>query len=350
MSCIVRNIQSRIGEDPPFEIKDISFALKDGQILSILGPSGAGKSSLLNVLAGFIPIQQGAIILDDQTVSCASYCLPPLQRNIGMIFQDHNLLPHISLVENLTLGLDTTEIQRRSKEIQSMLKDLQLSHLQKTLPHQVSGGQQQRIALGRALLHDKKLVLFDEPFSGLDRERMVKLAETMRASVLKYRRSAILVTHHIEEAFLISDMIGIMQSGRLLSIDTPDNIYHEPQSLTIAAYLGPVNILQARREKADTAKTTLGSVSIKNPVPSGVSRFQVLTRPDDFEMVKGNGFTVKERTFMGMSQVAVVSDGNISLEVNLEHYQHVKVGDHVGVNIREDHSFIAYDELGNKIA
>jgi len=349
MSCIVRKITSTVSAKPPFELQDISFALKDGQIIAILGQSGAGKTSLLNALAGFLPVQRGAVILDDKTVSCSTYCLPPLDRNMGIIFQDHNLLPHLSLLENLTLGMEKQDVYRRKTEIQIMLEELQLTHLQKTLPHQVSGGQQQRVALGRALIHNKKLLLFDEPFSGLDQGRMVQLARTIRNSVQKYNRIAVLVTHHIEEAFLIADMIGIMKDGKLLEVSTPHIIYHTPSTLEIAEYVGPIHILAGEKESSTKVKTNFGSAGIPGRLPSSTKHIQLLTRPDDYTLIKGKQFAVQAISFLGMSQLVTVSNRTTTLQVSLEHHKSLCVGDMVDVKLSNKHPYVAYDMRGRKI-
>ncbi len=349
MKCIVRNINAEVSSQPSFSIRGISFALGEGQILAILGPSGAGKTSLLNAIAGFLPVQHGAILLDDQTVSCASFCLPPMKRNIGVIFQDHNLLPHVSLRENLTLGIDKTEAAERKKEIQAMLRDLHIDHLQESFPYQVSGGQQQRVALGRAILHDKKLLLFDEPFSGLDQARMVKLAHTIRESVKKYKRIAILVTHHIEEAFLIADMIGIMKDGQLLEVAVPEAIYHEPSRLDIAEYVGPVNIIEGTRESSTKIKTVFGSVQSAQHIPSSLKHVQLLTRPDDYKIVSGGKFTVDDILFAGMTQLVTLTCESMSVKVSLEHHQNIRAGDKAGVVLKNDHVYRAYDSNGLNI-
>ncbi len=349
MKCIVRNITAQVSRNPEFTIKGISFALGEGQILAVLGQSGSGKTSLLNALAGFLPVQHGAIILDDNTVSCASFCLPPIDRDMGIIFQDHNLLPHLTLFENITLGMEKQEIIERKKEISTMLGDLQLYHLQETLPHQVSGGQQQRVALGRAILHEKKLLLFDEPFSGLDRGRMIQLATTIRESVQKYKRIAILVTHHIEEAFLIADMIGVMNEGVMLEVSTPERMYHSPEKLSTAAYVGPVNVLKGERQSEHTLKTVFGSVKVVNSMQKADGEIQLLTRPDDYEITKGTDYIVDHVQFSGMSQTVRVKGKSMILEIALAHHRTLRRGDRVSVSLKNEHGYVAYGIDGEKL-
>jgi len=320
--------------------------LKHGTILAILGKSGAGKSSLLNAMAGFLPIQHGAILLENKTVSCASYCLPPLERNIGMIFQDHNLLPHLSLMENFTLGMSRDEIATQKKKIRTLLTDLDLTHLKHALPHQMSGGEQQRVALGRALLHQKTLLLFDEPFSGLDHDRMMQLAQTIKNSVTKYGKMAVLVTHHTEEAFLIADKMGYMEQGVLKVLSTPKDLYHAPPNLTIAQALGPTTILSGVRTGNNTVRTILGTVHTIQKIPGSQKNVHILTRPDDFELSIGSEFVVQDVVFMGMTQEVVVSHKDMKIRVLTPHHTPISTGSRVGLTIRNDHSFCAYDSRG----
>ena len=349
MKCIVRNITAVVSTQPPFSIRDISFALKEGQVLAIIGPSGAGKSSLLHALAGFLPVQHGAIILDDNTVSCASFCLPPQERNMGIIFQDHNLLPHLTLFENMTLGMGKEEVIEKSKEIRSMFADLQLGHLRDMLPQHTSGGQQQRIALGRAILHNKKLLLFDEPFSGLDRKRMIQLAQTIRESVTKYKRSAVLVTHHLDEALLIADQIGIMEEGSIREIALPDQVYHRPRYLSTAEYVGPSTVIEGKRKNKHSVNTMFGLVQTANPIPAAESTVKLLTRPDDYLISSGKEYMVSHILFSGMTQMVTVTSRKISMKVSLEHHMTVSQGDRVGVQLKADHPYVAYNPDGIQI-
>lgn len=349
MSCVVRTITAAVSQNPPFSLREISFSLKKGQVLAVLGPSGAGKSSLLAALGGFLPIQHGAILLDGQTVSCASYCLPPLKRNIGMIFQDHNLLPHLSLLDNLTLGMSRAERTARAAEIDGMLRDLDLDHLSGNLPHQASGGQQQRIALGRAILHDKSMILCDEPFSGLDHDRVHTLARTIQRSVQKYQRMALLVTHHIEEALLIADRIAVMQEGRLRAFGSTEEVYQSPPHLSVAGLLGNYNAVAARRLRARSVRTDLGDARTSHAVPMSQKNGFILARPDDIEITLGGNHVIEEVTFMGMTREAVACVGAERIRVALPHHQDVRVGSRVTAVIRHDHAYPFYDTEGKRV-
>ncbi len=346
MKCLVRNITVHVNDNPPFSLKDISFSLAGGEILAVVGASGAGKTTLLHALAGFLPIQHGAVILDDQTVSCASYNVSPIKRNVGYIFQDNNLLPHLSLFENLVLGMNAHELDLRREELQTLMKDLHIYHVQHQYPTEVSGGQQQRIALGRALLHNKKLLLFDEPFSGLDKQRMVSLASNIRNSVTKYKRIALIVTHQIDEAFLIADKVAILNEGILLQVDTPKNMYHQPKNLFIAGLLGPTNIISGLVKNKTRAETEFGEVSIvsASSVPLG-KKVSLLTRPDDWHIVKNRtgAYTVQKTMFMGMEyMITVENDRKQHYQILTAHDTNIQIGDTVSIHLKTRHPYMIY--------
>jgi iron(III) transport system ATP-binding protein len=328
MKCIVKNVDVQIGLDPIFSLNNISFTLNGGEILAIVGESGSGKTSLLNVLSGFIPIQHGVVIIDNKTVSCASFSLPPIERNIGYIFQDQNLLPYLSLFENLTLGMNKKEKAARKKELFLLMRDLHLDKILHRYPHEVSGGQQQRIALGRALINNKKLLLFDEPFTGLDKNRMATLAESIRHLIKKYQKIGILVTHQIDEAFLIADKIAFLEEGSIKQVDTVENMYHKPQTIHIAKMLGPVNVIDGKFLKDHKVQTLFGkvnSVALMSEISLNQS-VHILTRPDDYKIqvtAKGD-FVVTNVLFLGMQKKITVSNGHLDINVHVDHHCLVK--------------------------
>jgi len=346
MKCIVRNICLTVSDTPPFSLKDVSFSLSGGEILAVVGPSGAGKTTLLNALAGFLPIEHGAIILDNQTVSCATYNVSPNKRNVGYIFQEHNLLEHLTLFENLTLGMDTSQIKMQDEEIQSLMKELHIHTIQQHYPSGVSGGQQQRVALGRALLHNKKLLLFDEPFSGLDKQRMATLASNIRESVKKYKRIALLVTHQMDEAFLIADKVAILDEGVLLQVDSIVDIYQRPKSLFIAKLLGPTNIISATVKSKTRAMTKFGEVQFHSTqTVVGSDKVLLLTRPDDWRIVKdvnGTG-TVRKIMFMGMQYMITVSETKNQYQILANHDADFNLGDKVAISLTKNHPYRQYN-------
>lgn len=355
MKCIVRNISVSMPQSS-FSLRGVSFSLSEGEILAIVGESGAGKTTLLNVLAGFLPIQHGVIVLDNVTVSCATFSLPPVQRNVGYIFQHHNLLPHRTIMQNVTLGMSDIECDERADEIALVLQELDIYALRGAYPPDVSGGQQQRAALARALLHNKKLLLFDEPFTGLDAPRMRQLAATIRASIKKHGRIGLIVTHHTEEAFLLADKIAIMKGGVLSPARPLAQMYHAPDSVETARALGPAYPLEGVIKRPGVAATDFGEVHIasRDTVlsdsdracpgmnPEAGARVVLHTRPDDYELELDSSarYAVVSVVFSGMHQLITVSDGTRLVDVLADHHEVYREGDRVRVRVRSDHPYV----------
>lgn len=196
-------------------INDLSFSVDSGQIVCLLGASGCGKTTALRAIAGFENIFAGSIELDGQCLSNASHTVPPELRQVGMVFQDYALFPHLSIEANIAFGLhklDKNEQQHRVKKLLALVK---LEDHAGFYPHQLSGGQQQRVALARALAPEPKVLLMDEPFSNLDTELRRSLSFEVRDILKQRNTSAILVTHDQSEAFNMADMVGVMAEGKL---------------------------------------------------------------------------------------------------------------------------------------
>ena len=205
-------------------VQQLNLHLNSGDIGCLLGPSGCGKTTTLRAIAGFEPILKGSITLAGEVISRPKFTLAPEKRRIGMVFQDYALFPHLSVEKNIAFGIRKhPDAERITQELLELVK---LGGLGKRYPHELSGGQQQRVALARALAPEPRLLLLDEPFSNLDGELRRRLSQEVR-DILKHRgTSAILVTHDQEEAFAMSDSIGVFNKCRLEQWDSPFNLYH----------------------------------------------------------------------------------------------------------------------------
>ncbi len=191
-------------------LKDYSLTLNSGETVCILGPSGCGKSSLLRVIAGFEPIDAGTISLNDVVLSSASHTTAPEYRQVGFMFQDYALFPHLTVAENIGFGLKKLSRQEKTLQIQAMLKLVDLEPYAKRFPHELSGGQQQRAALARALAPQPKILLLDEPFSNLDADTRERLISELRAILKQTQITTLLVTHSHSEALALGDRIEQM--------------------------------------------------------------------------------------------------------------------------------------------
>ncbi len=220
-------------------VDQVSFDVADGELVVIVGPSGCGKSSLLRAIAGLDPITAGHVVLDGNDVTT----LPPEKRRIGLVFQDHALFPHRRVDQNIAFGLTNLDRSARARRVGELLELVRLPGVAKRYPHELSGGEQQRIALARALAPDPAVVLLDEPFASLD----PSLRDDVRTDVIEALRrrnaAAVLVTHDREEALALGDRVAVMSSGQMLQIDRPDEVYERPSDRFVATFLGEASFL-----------------------------------------------------------------------------------------------------------
>jgi len=220
-------------------VNQVSFDVADGEIVVVVGPSGCGKSSLLRAIAGLDPIAAGRIVLDGNDVTA----LPAEKRRIGLVFQDHALFPHRRVEANIAFGLTHLDRAARSHRVGELLDLVRLPGLAKRYPHELSGGEQQRIALARALAPNPAVVLLDEPFASLD----PSLRDDVRTDVIDALRrrnaAAVLVTHDREEALALGDRVAVMSNGQMHQIDRPDEVFERPSDRFVATFMGEASFL-----------------------------------------------------------------------------------------------------------
>ncbi len=320
---------------PQLVVKDLSLSLKKGEIGCLLGASGCGKTTVLRTIAGFEPLLQGEIRLNGTVVSRAGFSLPPAKRQIGMVFQDYALFPHLSIFDNVAFGLrklDKTELIRRVNQA------LELVGLQTELnkyPHEISGGQQQRVALARALAPEPQLLLMDEPFSNLDVTLRERLSMEVRDILKEFGTTALFVTHNQNEAFAVADRIGVMHSGEILQWDSAHNLYHQPVSPRIAEFVGEGALINGVVKNAGQLETGLGLLEgiIKRPLEVG-SPVQLLVRPED--VVHDDASPVKavvvRRSFRGASILYALrlANGDLVQALVPSHCDH-QPGEKIGI-------------------
>lgn len=252
-------------------VNQITLQLHQGELLSLLGPSGCGKTTLLRLIAGFEQPQAGTIDLDGRIVAGQGNWLPPEQRNLGMVFQDYALFPHLTVADNVAFGLKQLGNRRGNrdpKKVKHLVHDaialVGLEGMEKRHPHQLSGGQQQRVALARALAPQPALILLDEPLSNLDVQVRLKLRQDVRDILKTSGTSAIFVTHDQEEALSISDRIAVIRQGKLEQIGTPETIYQQPETRFVAEFVTQANFLPARQTE-QFWETEIGRFKIPQP-------------------------------------------------------------------------------------
>jgi iron(III) transport system ATP-binding protein len=230
-------------------VKGVSLALAPGQIGVLVGPSGCGKTSLLRCVAGLEQPFDGVITLGEDVVSAPTVHVPPERRQVGMVFQDYALFPHLSVAKNIAFGIAHLGRAERDKRVAELLQLIGLPNSAERMPHQLSGGQQQRVALARALAPRPRVLLLDEPFSGLDVELRDKLATEVRAILKATGTTTLVVTHDQMEAFAIGDLIGVMNHGRLEQWADAYTLYHQPATRFVADFIGHGVFAPARLEQ-----------------------------------------------------------------------------------------------------
>ncbi|KRE16838.1 hypothetical protein ASE63_13995 [Bosea sp. Root381] len=227
-------------------LESVSLSVGAGEFVTLLGPSGSGKTTLLKAIAGFEDIDEGTIRLGGEDITDA----PPGRRNIGMVFQNYALFPHMTVAQNIAFPLEMRGVSRAeiARRVEDALTLVELGGYGARLPRELSGGQQQRVALARATVFSPRLLLLDEPFSALDR----KLRENMQVELRRLQQrlglTTVFVTHDQEEALLLSDRIAVMSNGRIEQLGSPDAIYDNPANYFVAGFVGEANLVRARVE------------------------------------------------------------------------------------------------------
>ena len=230
-------------------VNHLSLGLQKGHIGCLLGASGCGKTTVLRAIAGFEPLRSGTIHLGNTLLSSPGFQVEPQDRNVGMMFQDYALFPHLTIEKNVGFGLRRWDKEKRIARVRDMLELVCLTDVAKRYPHELSGGQQQRVALARALAPEPELLLLDEPFSNLDVDTRERLAFEVRDILKDTGHTALLVTHNQAEAFAIADRIGVMEKGVIVQWDTPYGLHHQPASAFVADFVRR-EALMAQRAQA----------------------------------------------------------------------------------------------------
>ncbi|ETI61107.1 ABC transporter ATP-binding protein [Marinomonas profundimaris] len=330
-----------VGYDGDVVVKRAAFQLLEGQIGCLLGPSGCGKSTLLRAIAGFETLMAGEIRMDDQVISSPSFSVNPENRSIGMVFQDIALFPHLSIAENIAFGLSDWPKASAEERVAYLLELVGLAGFQSRYPHSLSGGQQQRVALARAIAPKPKLLLMDEPFSGLDAKLREELVPDIREILKHEKMSALLVTHDQMEAFAMADQVSVMDAGVIHQTGTPYQIYHEPETRFVASFIGHGDFLPATVCGADCVHSDLGT--IRGDLDHGFAdntQVDLLVRPDDILHDDDSEFVgvIVSKWFRGSHFLYRVklSSGKVVYCFASSHHNHA-IGQEIGLTVHLDH-------------
>ena len=258
-------------------VDGVNLDLHAGRITALLGPSGCGKSTLLRMIAGLEPMDEGTIHAEGRLLSDPARSTPPEARGVGLVFQDYALFPHLNIADNVAFGLKRLPRAERRRTALEWLDTVHLADRADAWPHMLSGGEQQRVALVRALARRPHTVLLDEPFSGLDRHLKSEVRQTLMGALRAADAAVLMVTHDAEEALLMADDLVLMDKGRILQIGAPDDAYLHPVSPAAARLLGEVELLSAE-VLAGVATTAFGALPAPDE-PDGPA--WVMIRPGD---------------------------------------------------------------------
>ncbi len=344
----ISGVTKRFG--PEAAVEDLSLTIEDGELLTFLGPSGCGKTTTLRLIAGLAGPTEGTLSIAGETVAGDGAFLAPENRDVGLVFQNFALFPHLDVAENIAFGIADWETADRERRVDELLELVGLKAHREKMPSQLSGGQQQRVALARSLAPEPDVLLLDEPFSNLDVRLRVEMREEVRRILKEAGVTAVSVTHDQEEALSISDRVAIINNGHLEQVGKPEVVFENPESKFVADFLGRASFVTGR-VRGDIVETPLGTLTaaqIRGPLRDyDGAQIDVLLRPDDLEGTPAEASAadghIVHRQYNGPSFVYRVelTDGGVvrCLHNHAETFEH---GQPVTVDIIAEHPLAWY--------
>lgn len=325
-------------------LDQVSLHIGKGEVASLLGPSGCGKTTVLRCIAGFETLESGSIMVRGTVVSNARNHVAPEIRKIGMVFQDYALLPHLTVQDNILFALHDFPHKKAQRITIDMLDQVGLASFAKRYPHELSGGQQQRVAIARALAPAPALLLMDEPFSNLDAGMRRKLGGDIKSLLNSLGITALIATHDHQDAFALSDRVGVMHEGKLLQWDSAYNIYHQPRNHYVANFVGRGVWLPGRVKSNNEVEIEIGiarGVMATNYAEG--TEVDLFLRPDDIvhddkstlqaevirRQFRGSDFLYELRLPSGASLLSLVPS----------HHDHAP-GEMIGLRLETDHMVV----------
>jgi iron(III) transport system ATP-binding protein len=258
-SLAFEGVERRYGEH--FALRGITLAIEPGEVVCLLGPSGCGKTTLLRIASGIEKPTAGRVTIDGSEVAGPNRFVPPEKRNVGLVFQDFALFPHLSILDNVAFGLQALAREDARREAAAVLARVGLARYADAYPHILSGGEQQRVALARAIAPRPALMLMDEPFSGLDVQLRESLQEETLTLLEEARTTSLIVTHHPEEAMRLANRIAVLRAGRIEQVGRVSDLYGQPVSLFVARLFSEINEIPCRVE-GGALRTPVGTFSV----------------------------------------------------------------------------------------
>lgn len=326
----LKGLTKRYGGVPAVE--GVSMTVEDGELLALVGHSGCGKTTLLRMVSGLTPPDEGTVWLDGQNITHRR----PEERDVVMIFQENLLFPHLTVAENISFGLKMQGVpkQTRNQRTKELLELMQLPDIGRRYPSQLSGGQQQRVALARALALEPKVLLLDEPLSNLD----PRLRDDLRDLILDLHRqltmTTVLVTHDRDEAMMMADRIAVMYYGKLLQVDKPVNIYRHPATREVASLFGQCNFIAG---VLDNGVFEAEGYRFRVPVIGLGGSVEACIRCEHITIVNPRADAptgvITEKKYIGGQSILKVAVGQLDFMVRGNNYFELEVGSRVGLDI-----------------
>lgn len=339
-------------------VNNFSAELPDGNLICLLGPSGCGKSTILNILCGILDVTSGQIFFDGKDVTK----LPPDKRNIGMVFQNYALYPHMTVLENIAFPLEVKKVPKkeRTEKAMEIAKLVHVDSLIKRFPGELSGGQQQRVAIARALVKNPMLLLMDEPLSNLDARLRLEMREEIRRIQQETGVTTVFVTHDQEEAMSISDSILLMKDGFLIQKGLCQDLYNDPNCSFVADFLGNPQINKIKLTQQEYIESKLSNyfhskdnshhiVNIMQNV-SANSHIIVSIRPESFTF--GNDFEAEVLNIseMGKEQIITLKFFNTQVRAILNTDKQLELGQKISLSLKNKGVFLFDEKTGERLA
>ena len=340
MTLKIENLNHSYGDMPV--LKDIHLEVQQGEVVCLLGASGSGKSTLLRIIAGLEPQQSGALMLNEEVVATAQHSPSPEARHFGMVFQDHVLFPHMSVLKNTQFGLSDLAESDRNQVALEALSSVGLAEFAERFPHTLSGGQQQRVALARALAPKPRVMLLDEPFASVDTTLRRQLREDTRQALKDSQAPSVIVTHDAEEAMELADRIVVIDGGSVVQSGTPEDVWAHPSNKFVAELFTGSDAISGVVAATGVVETEFGRISGPTQNLSEGQTCNVVIRPDDIQLRRSHESTVQIRDirFLSGQYLLLLSAGDESLRVTTSELGALSVGDNVEVAFKANEGFV----------